>query len=265
MADEYLSFPAVAAAPRPVVTFHYATALDRIALKRPWSPALLQDRRAERSAARRSSLVLAYSDRVAAATAPHAVVVPIACPIPTDAVRPVDDPVAALIADWRWPPNGWALDRLLRSWPEVRRRVQSARLLLAGRGLPAVGSIAGVEPLGVVAAARDVLERASVLAFPCPDTSGPKMKVLEALAHGLPVVTTTSGLEGIDPAGRAGALAVPMAAFAERLAALLTDPELRGQLSRAGRPALASTHGPLAAACARARACAPVARGASGM
>ena len=253
VADDFISFAAVAASPRSVVTFHYLTFLDARALARH-SAREMQERRAERRAARRAALVLAYSPRVTGSLTVPANVVPIALPVPPAPIEMVEAPVAAVMADWRWPPNRWALDRLLRAWPAVRLRVPSARLLLGGRELRDVGTIAGVEVLGRVAQGVDILAQACVLPFPCPATSGPKVKVLDALAHGLPVVTTPAGVEGVA-GGRDGAVITSIPGFADALADVLLDPERRGALGAAGRAGVVAVHGPRPAARARLAVC----------
>ena len=239
VADDVLSFAAVASHPRSVVTFHHLARLDGR------GPRTVQDTRADRWAAREASVALTYSSRVAEVIG--AVTVPIAIPIPSTAVGRVEAPTAALVADWRWPPNRVALERLLRAWPSVRERVAGARLVLAGRGM-AAGEITGdgVTMLGPVSRTADVLAEAAVVAFPCPDTSGPKVKVLEAMAHGVAVVTTAAGVEGV--VGPAGVVVATEATFAEALAGALTAD---GDLGAAGRAAVVAHHAPAAAATAR--------------
>jgi glycosyltransferase involved in cell wall biosynthesis len=163
-----------------------------------------------------------------------------------------------MVADWVWPPNKLALDQLLRSWSDVRRRVAGARLLLAGRGLQArvAAPESGVEVLGPVASSAAVLAKAAVVAFPCPPSSGPKIKVLEALAHGIPVVTTAAGVEGLVGATTGAVVVPPDERFGQELAALLLDPARRSALGRAGRAAVIAAHAPRPAARARVEACA---------
>jgi glycosyltransferase involved in cell wall biosynthesis len=254
VADDVSSFAAVADAPRSVMTFHYLTRFDRRI--RPPVPSDLQTVRAERRAARRASLVTAMSERVARAASPRAVVVPMAYPIPDEPLPFVEEPVAGLLANWMWPPNLRALDDLLAAWPTVRELVPGARLVLGGQGSERIAGSAsdGVEIIGPVARAADVLGRCAVVAFPCPDTSGPKVKILEALANGVPVVTTTAGIEGLRLPDGAGAVVAPLAGYAGALAGLLVDPERRRELSRTGREAVREYHGPLPAARARIRA-----------
>jgi hypothetical protein len=170
VADDPLSFAAVESADPSVVTFHYETALDTRAVGRR-SLRDVQDRRMERRAARRASVVLAYSPRVAATV--RGTFVPAAYPVPAEPLRPVEEPVAAIVSDWRWPPNALSLAWLLEAWREVRARVKHARLLLAGWGLQSVGASEGVEVVGAPRASIDVLARAAVMPFPCPDSSGP--------------------------------------------------------------------------------------------
>lgn len=236
VADDPLS---AAALPRDGIgTLHYATAID---VPRP-SPHDLQDLRAERRL-RRTRPVLAYSDRVARWAG--GVAVPVALRIPETALPAVAQPVAALVADWRWPPNARALTYLLRAWREVD--LPGARLLLAGRGGAPVDAN-GVTWLGAVEDVNEVLAQAAVLAFPCPDTSGPKVKVLEAAAAGLAVLTTASGAEGIATDG----LEVSdLMGFGTALRRLLADPARRAEQAVRARRDVAAVHGPGPAARAR--------------
>jgi glycosyltransferase involved in cell wall biosynthesis len=190
--------------------------------------------------------VLAYSPRVAATV--RGTFVPAAYPVPAEPLRPVEEPVAAIVSDWRWPPNALSLAWLLEAWREVRARVKHARLLLAGWGLQSVGASEGVEVVGAPRASIDVLARAAVMPFPCPDSSGPKVKVMEAMALGLPVVTTPPGVEGLVLPDGAGPVVATRAGFAAALAALLSDPEHRATLGPRGRQALSVAHSPIPAA-----------------
>jgi glycosyltransferase involved in cell wall biosynthesis len=188
---------------------------------------------------------------VAQALGGRAAVIPAAVEVPPAPVDLLDRPVALLLADWGWPPNAEALRSLLADWPQVRATCPGAELLLAGRRAPAdLGTgLAGVRVLGEVRTAQEAFAQSAVLAFPCPPTSGPKTKVLEALAAGLPVVTTEAGVEGlVDPAGASTA---EPAAFSALLAQVLADPARRADLAQRGRRLVEESHGPAAAAGAR--------------
>ncbi len=253
VADHYWSFAAVAPFPRSVATVHFHSLSDVRAVGRRLAPSDIQTARAERHIARRASLVLAYSDELRRRLKPSAHVVPIAYPVPEASVVPVEEPVAGLLADWSWPPNRWALQSLLSEWPAVAQSVPGARLLLAGRCLDqmSVGSMKGVELVGSVAASDEFLSRVAVVAFPCPPSTGPKVKVIEALAHGVPVVTTPAGAEGVLGRDESGVLVAGDGEFARTLSDLLRSPQGRAELGAAGRRTIASHHSGVASARAR--------------
>jgi glycosyltransferase involved in cell wall biosynthesis len=239
VADDPLS---AAALPRGGIgTLHYATAID---VTRP-APRDLQDLRAERRL-RRTRPVLAYSDRVARWAG--ATAIPAAIRLPDEPLRLVEEPVAALVADWRWAPNRLALAHLLTAWQTVR--LPGARLLLAGRGGSPV-TAPGVTWMGEIADVAEVLGQAALLVFPCPDTSGPKVKVLEAAAAGLPVLTTPAGAEGLATDSLTLA---DVRGFGAAMITLLGDPSLRADRARRARQQIAAVHAPAPAARARLQA-----------
>ena len=252
VAEEPISFPAVAGLPGAAAVFHYLTKIDAPLLRRP-TPRDVQDMRHERSVARHAPRPLAFSDRVADRLHPRPTVVPMAYSVPDEPLPFVSEPRALLFANWEWPPNARALATMLADWPEVLEQVPAATLVLAGWGLDRMdlGNPPRTQVLGAVPRAADALAEAAVLAFPCPPTSGPKVKVVEALAHGVPVVTTPAGAEGVRCAPDEGPVVTGPATFAATLAAVLRDEERRGRLSTSGRAAVQASHSPRAAARAR--------------
>jgi glycosyltransferase involved in cell wall biosynthesis len=252
LADHVPSFPAVARFARSVSTIHYRALLDARAVGKVTGHDV-QMARCERRAGREADLVFAYSDRVAQRLHKRAALVPIACPLPESPFPLVDDPVAAVLADWSWAPNRVALRALLKAWEQVVVEVTGAQLLVAGRNLDPseVGVLRGVKVLGEVGSSADVLSESAVFAFPCPNSSGPKVKIIEALGSGLPVVTSAAGLEGVFGPDGAGALVGENEKFAAALSSLLADPERRASLASGGREAVLAHHSPLASAEAR--------------
>lgn len=247
-AEEPESFAAVESASRRGVTIYHSERLDAVALRRP-RPAVVQSIRAERYVVRKADVAIAFSPRVARVTGVRNLC-PVTLPIPRAPLDLIADPVAIMIADWGWPPNQAALHRLFGHWRDVRAVVPEATLLIAGRGLAAMDAPAGVELIGEVATPSDALRRAAVLAFPCPPTSGPKMKVLDALAWGLPVVTTPAGVEGLQIDDDAVAVAED-ADFTAVLVDVLTDPSRRALMAAKGRAGVLAHHTPQQAAAAR--------------
>ena len=108
--------------------------------------------------------------------------------------------MAGIIGTGGWAPTAEAIRRLVtRVWPLVRARVPDARLLVAGRGTARLGleAVPGVEVVGEVESGAAFMRSLSLLLYPIERGSGMKVKVLEALATGVPVVTTPQGAEGV--------------------------------------------------------------------
>ncbi|MFO0877266.1 MAG: glycosyltransferase family 4 protein [Gemmataceae bacterium] len=103
--------------------------------------------------------------------------------------------------DWR--PNLDALELLLDAiFPSVRALVPEARLLVVGRSPPErlrrrIAAQDGVELHANVPDVRPFLARSAVMAVPLRIGGGSRLKVLESLAAGLPVVSTRVGAEGL--------------------------------------------------------------------
>ncbi len=94
----------------------------------------------------------------------------------------------------------------------------------------------GVLVTGRVPDVRPYLQRAAVTATPVRIGGGTRLKVLEALAMGKAVVSTTLGCEGLDVAhGEHVLVADDATGFAAAIARLLADPSEGARLGTAGR------------------------------
>ncbi len=90
--------------------------------------------------------------------------------------------------------------------------------------------------LGFVPDLQPVYNRAAVFVNPMRGGMGTRLKVLEAMAAGKPVVSTTVGAEGLDfTPGRELLLADSPAAFAETIQGLLADADRACEIGQAGR------------------------------
>jgi glycosyltransferase involved in cell wall biosynthesis len=87
-------------------------------------------------------------------------------------------------------------------FPRVKAAEPQATLAIVGRKPPdwlrqAANACHGAELHADVPDVRPFLHQAGVLAVPLRIGGGSRLKILEALAAGLPVVTTTVGVEGL--------------------------------------------------------------------
>jgi len=121
-------------------------------------------------------------------------------------------------------PNADAARWLVRDvLPRIRKILPDARLRLVGRGSEHVHA-EGVDSLGYVPDAAVELRRADALIVPMRMGSGTRFKVLEAMAAGVPVVSTPRGLAGISAEpGKHALVGRNPAELADAMAQALSD------------------------------------------
>jgi glycosyltransferase involved in cell wall biosynthesis len=121
-------------------------------------------------------------------------------------------------------------------WPKIREAVPDVRLEVAGAPGPDVefvGQEPGVRLCGFVESIRSFVEGAALLVVPLRMGGGTRIKILEAWALGLPVVSTTIGCEGLDAVdGENIVVADEPKDFAEACVKLLGSPGLGVDLAR---------------------------------
>jgi polysaccharide biosynthesis protein PslH len=130
-------------------------------------------------------------------------------------------------------------------WPRLRERWPDLVWRLVGRNPCAVARWTGgdsrIEVTGPVEDSIAELARAEVAVVPLLAGSGTRLKILEAWAAGLPVVSTTLGAEGLPVCdGQHLLIADGADKFAAAISRLLDCPALRRELAQAGRALLES-------------------------
>jgi glycosyltransferase involved in cell wall biosynthesis len=145
---------------------------------------------------------------------------------PGECLPPADGPTVAFVGLLGWGPNRDAALWLGREiWPEVERRVPGARLLLVGREPDEAVCALRSGSIEVVPSPPDVrpwLARAAVAVAPLRSGGGSRLKILEALDAGRPVVATPLGAEGLERLiGRGVFLAESAHGLADTIAELL--------------------------------------------
>jgi glycosyltransferase involved in cell wall biosynthesis len=204
-------------------------------------------RRAEARLCRSAALVLAIQEREAEglrALAPGARVETVPVGVALDRYlppAPVAPPVILLAASFEWRPNvEGALRFLAEGWPRVRAASPDARLRIAGKSPPEplarAARSAGAELAADVPSMSEEFARARAMVVPLWTGAGARVKIVEAMAARLPVVSTPLGAEGLgaEPAVHYLEGSTP-ADLADRILALLGDPARGETLSRAAR------------------------------
>lgn len=156
-------------------------------------------------------------------------------------------PAVVLFGSGGWRPNEEGARWFLATvWPRVKAVLPLAVLHVVGTP---VASSAGVFARPAPADSRDAFAEGSVLVVPLHVASGVRMKILEAWARGVPVVSTPAGAQGLDTTdGRELLLARDADSFALALRRLQDEPGLAALVVAAGRRRLAAHHAPGAAA-----------------
>jgi glycosyltransferase involved in cell wall biosynthesis len=204
-------------------------------------------KRAEASLCRSAALTLAIQDQEAVtlrSLAPGARVETL--PVGVDlsrylAPKPVSPPIVLLAASFAWSPNvEGALRFLSEGWPRLRADAPGARLRIAGKAPPpaliTAARLAGAELAADVPSMPEEFARATLLLVPLWVGAGARIKVVEALAARLPVVSTSMGAEGLGLTPGVHYLeADAPGALAARAAELLRDPNRREAIAREGR------------------------------
>jgi len=218
--------------------------LKRVFLKR--EAALLD--KMERRAARTCSALFAVSEveaahfRTLGAKAVHVIPNGVDCAafadLPTG--RPPSPPTVLFLGTMSWGPNATAARFLAESiLPKLRERVPEARVVIVGRDPPAelkaFHGKNGVEVTGGVPDVKPYFASSTLLAVPLDAGGGTRLKILEAFAAGVPVVSTAIGAEGIDAIPGTHFISAERPAFADAIGDLLSQPLAASRMATAAR------------------------------
>lgn len=172
-------------------------------------------------------------------------VVPIAVDtgeLPPAIRRPLSNRIVTL-GTLHYPPNAdgirWFTERV---FPVIQQTIPQASLTIIGKNPPAdFLQLAEQQPdsiqvTGYVPELDPYMDSAAIMVVPVRAGGGMRVRILEAFARAMPVVTTTVGLEGIQAqAGREVLIYDQPENFAQGVIELLQNPDLQEKLAKNGR------------------------------
>jgi glycosyltransferase involved in cell wall biosynthesis len=149
-------------------------------------------------------MALANPEDLAAADVPNAYLVRNGYPMPShlnlDARFSRSPRVILFVGLMTYGPNAAAARTLARVAARLAEHSPDLELRIVGEHGGALGDVAATEHVTVVGKVANLepeLERADVVMTPIPYGGGTRLKLLEAMAHGIPVVSTTVGAAGL--------------------------------------------------------------------
>ncbi len=139
-----------------------------------------------------------------------------------------------------WLPNQEAIRWFLFSaWPGIHKKFPALRLHLAGRGFPEdllAMQVPGVHLQGKVADANSFMLDKQIMIVPLLSGSGMRVKIIQGLALGKTIISTSIGAEGIEVTnGQNILIADDQKSFLEKIEYCLSDPERCRKIGLNGR------------------------------
>ena len=249
--------PYLSAVHKIISVHHCLSIVSRKAWEvRRFSPSLLRERLAHRRLARYEFKLYRGADRVVVLTpeerygmlkyAPDLRIHAIPSGVDTDLFKPDEQAVREnailFVGRYNKEPNRDAVRWFVTCvWPLLKTTHPSLRLYLVGPSptsdmLEMARKDTSIIITGEVPDVRPYLAKVRALVCPIRLGSGMRGKILEAMASGVPVVTTTLGAEGIPvQMGENALLADTPDIMSRHIALLLDDPHLQAQIARNAR------------------------------
>lgn len=113
--------------------------------------------------------------------------------------RDLSMPRLAFVGDRKWAPNAEGLRVLLGLWPRIAEGIPGAELWIIGRPAEELSLPDGVRDLGFVPDLDAALASCRGILAPIRTGGGVRVKVLESVSQGLPVVGTTEAVGSLGP------------------------------------------------------------------
>jgi glycosyltransferase involved in cell wall biosynthesis len=147
------------------------------------------------------------------------------------------DPVVIFVGKLDYKPNLEALELLFHKiMPNVLHQIPNCKFLIVGMNPPAHLNHKSVLYTGYVTDVAEYIAAADIAIAPILSGSGTRLKILEYMAIGKPVISTSLGAEGIAlENGKNMVLADDMNEFSNHIIQLITDADFRNKIGTKAR------------------------------
>lgn len=154
--------------------------------------------------------------------------------------KPLQPPRVLYVGNFTWLQNEEAVEALVRRvWPKIKKEIPTARLWVVGKNVtPRIRSFESkdIEITEGMPDIRDAYSQATVLVTPIKGPGGTRLKILEAMASGLPVVTTSVGAEGLGVThGKEAFISDDFEKLSDLAVGVIKDSKIATELGESGR------------------------------
>ena len=217
---------------------------ERNILKKPYRKFLARQlKEYEREVLKQVDGVAAITDAAAQHMREHGCETPIITvpfgidPGDYEAPMPPGRPIFFHLGSMDWMPNEEGIRWLLRTvWPRVIKKHPEAKLHLAGNRMPKDmirARLPGTTVVGRVPDANRYIAQRHVMLVPLFSAGGMRVKIIEGMAMGKCIISTTIGAEGIDHTpGKNILIADTAAAFTDQIDKVLAEPQLADAIGK---------------------------------
>ncbi len=146
------------------------------------------------------------------------------------------------VTNFEWLQNREAAELLIKEvWPKIKEKVAGVKLWIVGRMIPDwIKKLAeedkDFEVTENIPDARDAYLGSTVMVAPIRGSGGTRLKILEAMAAGLPIVSTSVGVAGLGlKNGRQALIAETPADLAKETVGLLRNSKLARKIGQEGQ------------------------------
>ena len=145
------------------------------------------------------------------------------------------------VTNFEWLQNVEAVDLLVEEvWPKIISEFKDAKLWIVGRKIPQrildLAKRDDIEITESIPDARDAYLASTVMVTPIKGSGGTRLKILEALAAGLPIVSTSTGVAGLNlVSGKHALITDKPQELASLTVSLLKNPQKAQEIGEAGR------------------------------